>query len=49
MVGNMGTNCYLLADNSEIAIIDPGFEPERVLEEIEAIGLLRRTSSSHGS
>src|SRR5512137_2838085 len=37
MVGNMGTNCYLLADNSEIAIIDPGFEPERVLEEIETI------------
>jgi hydroxyacylglutathione hydrolase len=37
MVGNMGTNCYLLADASEIAIIDPGFEPERVLQEIEAI------------
>jgi glyoxylase-like metal-dependent hydrolase (beta-lactamase superfamily II) len=37
MVGNMGTNCYLLADNYEIAIIDPGFEPERVLEEIDAI------------
>jgi glyoxylase-like metal-dependent hydrolase (beta-lactamase superfamily II) len=37
MVGNMGTNCYLLADSSEIAIIDPGFEPERVLQEIEAI------------
>jgi glyoxylase-like metal-dependent hydrolase (beta-lactamase superfamily II) len=37
MVGNMGTNCYLLADNFEIAVIDPGFEPERVLEEIEAI------------
>jgi len=37
MVGNMGTNCYLLADTSEIAIIDPGFEPERVLQEIEAI------------
>jgi len=37
MVGNMGTNCYLLADSSEIAIIDPGFEPDRVLQEIEAI------------
>jgi glyoxylase-like metal-dependent hydrolase (beta-lactamase superfamily II) len=37
MVGNMGTNCYLLADTFEIAIIDPGFEPERVLQEIEAV------------
>lgn len=37
MVGNIGTNCYLLADTSEIAIIDPGFEPERVLQEIDAI------------
>jgi glyoxylase-like metal-dependent hydrolase (beta-lactamase superfamily II) len=37
MVGNMGTNCYLLADTPEIAIVDPGFEPDRVLQEIDAI------------
>jgi hydroxyacylglutathione hydrolase len=29
----MGTNCYLLADHGEIAVIDPGFEPNRVLSE----------------
>ena len=33
-LGAMGTNCYLLADDGEIAIIDPGFEPERVLSAV---------------
>jgi len=34
----MGTNCYLLIDSGEIAVIDPGFEPERVLAELDRHG-----------
>jgi glyoxylase-like metal-dependent hydrolase (beta-lactamase superfamily II) len=33
-LGAMGTNCYLLEDSGEVAIIDPGFEPERILKEL---------------
>ena len=33
----MGTNCYLLLDDGEIAVIDPGFEPERILREIKRL------------
>lgn len=34
-VGNMDTNCYLLVDHGEVAVIDPGFEPETVLAAID--------------
>jgi glyoxylase-like metal-dependent hydrolase (beta-lactamase superfamily II) len=34
----MGTNCYLLIDSGEIAVIDPGFEPERLLAKVDAYG-----------
>jgi glyoxylase-like metal-dependent hydrolase (beta-lactamase superfamily II) len=37
MVGNVGTNCYLLADSGEAAIIDPGSEPEHVMSELRAL------------
>lgn len=39
-VGVLATNCYLVNDpeSGEILVIDPGAEPERVLEGIQALG-----------
>lgn len=34
-VGELKTNCYLLASEDELGIIDPGGEGERILEEIK--------------
>jgi len=34
VVGPLLTNCYLLSSKGEILIIDPGGEPEKILEEI---------------
>ena len=34
-VGPIGTNCYILADEKKIAVIDPGDEAERILEVLE--------------
>ncbi len=34
-VGDLETNCYLLVFGKELAIIDPGGEPEKILEEIK--------------
>lgn len=36
-VGELSTNCYLVISNGELAIIDPGAEPEKILEEIKRI------------
>lgn len=33
-VGELATNCYLLVSGEEAAVIDPGGEPEKILEEI---------------
>ena len=40
-VGYMGTNCYILwAENgSKCLVIDPGYEPEHILETAESLGL----------
>jgi len=39
-VGELGTNCYVLADDSADAlVIDPGGDAERVIEHLEAKGL----------
>lgn len=35
LVGALGTNCYLLISEKEMIVIDPGSEPERVLDEIK--------------
>lgn len=35
VVGDLMTNCYLLISGNELAIIDPGGEAERILEEIK--------------
>jgi glyoxylase-like metal-dependent hydrolase (beta-lactamase superfamily II) len=37
-LGPTGTNCYLLKSDAEIAIIDPGFEAERVLAGLKRLG-----------
>jgi len=36
-VGSLQTNCYLLISKGELAIIDPGDEPEKILEEIKRV------------
>ncbi|MDD4467507.1 MAG: MBL fold metallo-hydrolase, partial [Candidatus Pacebacteria bacterium] len=35
VVGELFTNCYLLYSKGELLVIDPGGEPERILEEIK--------------
>jgi len=37
IVGELNTNCYLTVSNGELAIIDPGGEPGKILEEIKEI------------
>lgn len=34
IVGPLRTNCYLLINNNELAVIDPGAEPEKILKQI---------------
>lgn len=41
-VGPFQENCYLLAQDGELAIFDPGDEPERIRAEIEATGATPR-------
>lgn len=50
-VGSMGTNCYLAwcPESKEALVIDPGFEPQRILQEIEALGLkVKYIINTHG-
>ena len=35
IVGELGTNCYLLISGNELGIIDPGGEADKILEEIK--------------
>ena len=35
VVGPLLTNCYLLIEDDELLVIDPGGEPEKILEEIK--------------
>lgn len=37
VVGNLGTNCYLLKDEGEIGIIDPGDEAEKIINKVKEI------------
>ncbi|MFP4588349.1 MAG: MBL fold metallo-hydrolase [Candidatus Acetothermia bacterium] len=36
-VGSLDTNCYILSSSSEILVIDPGGEPERIAKKISQI------------
>lgn len=38
IVGELATNCYLLFSEKEAAVIDPGGEAEKILEEIKSSG-----------
>ncbi len=38
VVGSLETNCYLLYSNEEIAVIDPGGEPEKILDSLKNLG-----------
>jgi len=41
VVGQLGVNCYIISDDSssQALIIDPGDEPEKIIEFIDAFGL----------
>ncbi len=38
IVGPLGTNCYIFGSNKEVVIIDPGGDPDEIIEEIEKTG-----------
>ncbi len=49
VVGEMATNCYLLQSEKEIAIIDPGFEPDRIYKQLEKLqGKTKYIINTHG-
>ena len=37
-VGSYRTNCYMLWEDKECVLIDPGFEPEEILEQVRCKG-----------
>lgn len=39
VVGWVATNCYILGDGRDGAVIDPGAEPERILREVSELGV----------
>lgn len=39
IVGPIETNCYLLVSGSEMAVVDPGGDPDVILNEIKKIGI----------
>ena len=38
VVGSLSTNCYLIYDNGEMIIVDPGAEADKILQEVSAAG-----------
>lgn len=49
VLGQLGVNSYLLTDNGEAAIIDPGAECEKILGSIEKSGcVLKKILLTHG-
>lgn len=38
VVGQLETNCYLLTDSGELAVVDPGDEAQRLIGEIDKTG-----------
>jgi len=35
VVGKLATNCYLFISKQELVIIDPGDEPDKILEQVK--------------
>ena len=49
MVGELQVNCYLLTDNGEAAVIDPGAQADLILKKIEESGAsLTKILLTHG-
>jgi glyoxylase-like metal-dependent hydrolase (beta-lactamase superfamily II) len=49
VVGDIGTNCYLLVSGEEIGVIDPGFESEKILAQAENLpGKITHIINTHG-
>ncbi len=47
IVGDLVTNCYIIADKGEVAIIDPGGEPEKILETAQKMGNVKYIINTH--
>ncbi|MFO7637907.1 MAG: MBL fold metallo-hydrolase [bacterium] len=49
VVGPLATNCYILSAGGELAVIDPGAEPGRILGRLEELGgQVRYVINTHG-
>ncbi|MBS4016367.1 MAG: MBL fold metallo-hydrolase [Candidatus Latescibacteria bacterium] len=49
VVGEIGTNCYLLHSQEEIAVIDPGFDGEKILSQVANLeGKITHIINTHG-
>lgn len=49
MVGDLVVNCYLLTDNGEAAVIDPGAQADSILKKVEESGAtLTKILLTHG-
>lgn len=49
VVGLVGTNCYVLGDGKMGAVIDPGAEPEKIMREVDELGIeVRCIINTHG-
>lgn len=48
IVGGLGTNCYILSGEKEQVIVDPGAEPEKILNKIDRNKKLSYIFLTHG-
>jgi glyoxylase-like metal-dependent hydrolase (beta-lactamase superfamily II) len=49
VVGDIGTNCYLLHSNRDIAVIDPGFDGSKIINQANTLdGKITHIINTHG-
>lgn len=49
VVGDIATNCYILQSNDEIAVIDPGFDGDKILNYLKKMeGKVTHIINTHG-
>ncbi|HEY4686972.1 MAG TPA: MBL fold metallo-hydrolase, partial [Candidatus Subteraquimicrobiales bacterium] len=49
VVGELQTNCYIISSGAEAVIIDPGAEPQQILDILKSKGLnLKYIINTHG-